>query len=188
MDLTRCDVCGKGMSEDELAKVDDVLVCPMCRPLYTERLREVTGDTAEEETTHFTYGGFWIRAAAKLIDGMIFAIISALLKFARGAMGSADELAASSILIDILYLAINFGYVVYFLGKYGATPGKMVCNLKVIRSDGRKISYGQACGRYFAEMLSSLIFCVGYFIAAFDDEKRTLHDRICDTRVIRINT
>jgi hypothetical protein len=36
-------------------------------------------------------------------------------------------------------------------------------------------------------LLSSLTLAIGYIMAAFDDEKRSLHDRICDTRVIRLN-
>jgi len=30
-----------------------------------------------------------------------------------------------------------------------------------------------------------LIFGSGFIMAGFDDQKRTLHDRICDTRVIK---
>ena len=74
----------------------------------------------------------------------------------------------------------------FFLGKFGATPGKMACKLKVVRPDGERISYARALGRHFAEMLSGIILYIGYIMAAFDEEKRTLHDRICDTRVIKV--
>ncbi len=57
--------------------------------------------------------------------------------------------------------------------------------LKVIRSDGSPISYWRAFGRYLGTQLSSLTLMIGYIIAAFDDEKRALHDHICDTRVVR---
>jgi uncharacterized RDD family membrane protein YckC len=40
-------------------------------------------------------------------------------------------------------------------------------------------------GRHFAEMLSGILLGIGYLMIAFDDEKRALHDRICDTRVIK---
>jgi hypothetical protein len=30
-----------------------------------------------------------------------------------------------------------------------------------------------------------MTYFVGYIIAAFDREKRTMHDRICKTRVVR---
>ena len=66
----------------------------------------------------------------------------------------------------------------------GGTPGKMACGLKIIRSDGSALSYGRAIGRYFATMLSSFTLGIGYLMVAFDDEKRALHDRVADTRVI----
>jgi uncharacterized RDD family membrane protein YckC len=34
-------------------------------------------------------------------------------------------------------------------------------------------------------MLSAILLGIGYLMIAFDDEKRALHDRICDTRVIK---
>jgi len=75
--------------------------------------------------------------------------------------------------------------VTYFLGKFSATPGKMALGLKVLRADGEMITYPRALGRFFAEFLSSVILAIGYIMAAFDEEKRALHDRICDTRVVR---
>jgi uncharacterized RDD family membrane protein YckC len=30
-----------------------------------------------------------------------------------------------------------------------------------------------------------MIIGIGYLMAAWDDERRTLHDLICDTRVVR---
>jgi uncharacterized RDD family membrane protein YckC len=61
----------------------------------------------------------------------------------------------------------------------------MACGLRVVRPDGEKISYARACGRTFAEVVSSLILMIGYLMVIFDDEKRALHDRICDTRVVK---
>jgi len=80
---------------------------------------------------------------------------------------------------------IGVTYATFFIGKYAATPGKMACKLKVVTSDGGQVSYARAFGRYFAEFLSAIIFFIGYIMAAFDEEKRALHDRICDTRVIK---
>jgi uncharacterized RDD family membrane protein YckC len=79
---------------------------------------------------------------------------------------------------------IAIGYETFFIGKYGATPGKMACKIKVVTADGGKVSYLLAFGRYFAKVLSSLTCLIGYIMAAFDDEKRALHDRICNTRVV----
>ena len=80
------------------------------------------------------------------------------------------------------YLA---AYDTWFIGKYGATPGKMACKLKIVVEDGSRVSYLRAFGRHFAKYLSAMILLIGYIMAAFDDQRRTLHDRICETRVVR---
>ena len=61
----------------------------------------------------------------------------------------------------------------------------MAVGIKVIRSDGAPITYGRAAGRFFAEYLSLLTIYIGYIMAGFDEEKRALHDHICDTRVVK---
>jgi uncharacterized RDD family membrane protein YckC len=61
----------------------------------------------------------------------------------------------------------------------------MACKLKIAVTDGSRLSYLRALGRHFAKYLSGMILLIGYIMAAFDDQRRTLHDRICETRVVR---
>ena len=61
----------------------------------------------------------------------------------------------------------------------------MLMGVKVVTATGGPISVGRAFARYFAQILSGLILCIGFIMAAFDDQKRALHDHICSTRVIR---
>ena len=84
-----------------------------------------------------------------------------------------------------LSIGLMIFYTTYFVGKYGATPGKMICKLKIIRPDGTELTYMRAFGRFFGEWLSSMILYIGYIMVGFDKEKRALHDMICDTRVIK---
>ena len=72
----------------------------------------------------------------------------------------------------------------WLIGKYGATLGKMACGIRVVRPDGSPVTYLRAFGRYWAKFLSGIMLLIGYIIAAFDAEKRALHDHICDTRVV----
>ena len=62
----------------------------------------------------------------------------------------------------------------------------MALNLRVVTPEGGDIGYLRALGRHVAEWISGFILLIGYIMAAFDAEKRTLHDRICNTRVIRV--
>jgi uncharacterized RDD family membrane protein YckC len=77
--------------------------------------------------------------------------------------------------------------------KYrSATLGKMACGLKVIRADGRSLSWGVCFGRFFMwnvvtsgiPYVNSVLMLVSAIMLGVDDEKRALHDRVCDTRVI----
>jgi uncharacterized RDD family membrane protein YckC len=84
-------------------------------------------------------------------------------------------------------LAIGLSYYTFFVGKFGATPGKMATKLLIVNADGSKVSYAKAVGRYFAAEYLSGCFTlfIGYLMVLWDDERRALHDRICSTRVIK---
>jgi uncharacterized RDD family membrane protein YckC len=59
----------------------------------------------------------------------------------------------------------------------------MACKLIVITPSGDRVSYLRALGRIFAEYLSGILY-IGYIMVAFDNEGKSLHDHICNTRVI----
>lgn len=138
------------------------------------------------------FGGFWIRAGAKIIDQVLITIFNLLLFAGYFAVilsyqsGSSPQvMMMANIAVQVLGMIIWLGYNTFFLGKYAATPGKMICSLEVRTSELQDISYLQALGRTAAEIISGIILYIGYIMAAFDEEKRTLHDRIASTRVIK---
>jgi uncharacterized RDD family membrane protein YckC len=193
-----CSECGRQTAPQDLARFGDRLVCGYCKDAYAQKLREGVAPV-----TAMQYGGFWIRFVAQLIDGIILAIpIGILEMLVFGAMGvSMTRLGQDASpedvfavlgpllgmigLVSIISMALGASYEAFFLVKYGATPGKMAIGVKVLRPDGSMLTVGRAFGRYFAKMLSGMIMYVGYIMAGFDDQKRALHDRICDTRVVK---
>jgi uncharacterized RDD family membrane protein YckC len=133
-----------------------------------------------------------MRFVARLIDGIILGITQALIALLLfgtfGAQFLPNVMRSASMALWLgfqsLSYAIAIAYEVAFLHYRGATLGKMALGLKVIRSDGEPLGWGIAVGRYFMYIVSGMILLIGYIIAGFDDEKRALHDRVCDTRVI----
>jgi uncharacterized RDD family membrane protein YckC len=55
----------------------------------------------------------------------------------------------------------------------------------VVTPDGDRIGYIKAFVRYVGKVVSWIILGIGFIMAAFDGEKRALHDRMCETRVVR---
>lgn len=179
-----CVECGSVFDPDDVIEFQGVYVCGPCKPIFFQRIKE--GGNFQGG---FEFAGFWIRFGAKIIDGILLYVVNLLVMIPLTmVMATAGEEAAivAQLLLFIFTYGIQILYSVLFLGKFGATPGKMAVGIKVVRSDGEQVSYLRAFGRYFAEILSGLIFLIGYIMAAFDDEKRALHDRICDTRVVRV--
>jgi uncharacterized RDD family membrane protein YckC len=179
-----CSQCGRGFPSDELVAFGDTLVCGDCKPIFAQSLLE------GKRIAGVQYGGFWIRVAAALLDAVllniVFFIISAFWMGATG-INRADPMKVLGVegWLLLIQLAIGVSYEVFFIGRYGATPGKMTCRLKVITADGGRLSYAGALGRYFSKAVSGLLLGIGYLMVAFDEEKRGLHDRMCNTRVIR---
>jgi uncharacterized RDD family membrane protein YckC len=134
------------------------------------------------------YAGFWIRWVARLIDYVVFLVIGLMFWALTMALASQDNPIAGvmfSVLFGLVQFAIYIAYETLFLAAYGATPGKMAVRLKVVMHDGQPLTRGRAFGRAWAYLLSRIIIYIGCIIAAFDDEKRGLHDHLCSTRVVR---
>lgn len=178
-----CAQCGQTFGADQVIRFGDKYVCAACKPAFVQRMQE--GAT---QPGSMVYATFWIRFGAKFIDGILLQIIGGIMGFVLGLAfaGGIAQNPAYLALFYVLGFGIEIVYKTIFIGMSGATPGKMACKLRVVNADGSKVSYAKACGRAFAELLSAMICLAGYIMAAFDDEKRALHDRICDTRVIKV--
>ena len=187
-----CSECKQIFSPADVVKHGNSYVCAACKPIFLQRLKEgalVAGIGA----TQMDYAGFWIRGGAMILDNLIISIPMMIIFFIVGftaAVGRAGAdaqlgLAIIQVVAQCGMVILMIAYNTFFVTKYGATPGKMICGLRVVTSDGQKLTTGRAFGRACAEMLSGLTCYIGYIIAAFDDEKRALHDHICTTRVIR---
>jgi uncharacterized RDD family membrane protein YckC len=182
-----CTQCGRATPERELAQFGSRLVCANCKPAFTHELRE-----RGVGSTHYRYAGFWIRFLARLIDSMLLYVVILPVTFLVVGMRAFDpnnqDLDPVFFLTQGMLMLFNIclaaGYEVWFLVNYSATPGKMAVGKKVIVADGSRMTYGRALARYLASYISYFTLLIGYIMAAFDDEKRTLHDRICDTRVV----
>jgi uncharacterized RDD family membrane protein YckC len=65
-----------------------------------------------------------------------------------------------------------------------ATLGKIIMSIKVVDSDGKRISFGKASGRFFGKILSGLILGLGFIMAGFTERKQALHDILANCLVV----
>jgi len=177
-------------AHSDLVQIAGSWVCGGCKPAFLSRV--MAGGAAVAPAWH--YGGFWIRVAARLIDTVVLYVAQipiqllligrVLLPGTRPPAESAAALISAALWVTLASWVLRGVYEVLMLRYLGATVGKLAVGLKVVRTDGSGLGWGVAVGRFFMYIVSGIILAIGYIMAGFDPEKRALHDRVCDTRVI----
>jgi uncharacterized RDD family membrane protein YckC len=144
-------------------------------------------------------GGMWVRFVAQMLDWIIIGLILSpltilqvsslwMLRKQTLATGGVPEMFAMAQLVKFLgTFVVMFFYFGWFYKNKGATPGKMVLGLKVLDSmDGSNPGYWRS---FFRETVGKGIswgtFCIGFLIGGLRSDKRTLHDLLFSTQVIR---
>jgi uncharacterized RDD family membrane protein YckC len=153
-----------------------------------------------------TLAGWWSRVGAALIDGLIVGIGGILLLLAItapfGLLFFADEdLGFVSIVVGFLLAVLCVSIVALLYAPAlmartnGKTLGRMALGIRVVRAKGQPMTFGFAMLREVA--VKALLFGVAATITGglstladvlwplWDEENRTLHDMIVDTRVIQ---
>jgi uncharacterized RDD family membrane protein YckC len=137
--------------------------------------------------------GFWARFAAALIDGLILAVPTFLLRVAvhgdisymvsAGPLGTDyDPLVTfTSIVIGLLYFGLMEG------GPTGQTIGKKALSIRVVDATTGQPGVGAArgIGRYFARWLSEMALLLGYLWMLWDPKKQTWHDKLTRVQVVK---
>lgn len=142
---------------------------------------------AEEHDVELTYVGFWVRAAATIIDSLLLLVIIMPLGMAMYGM---DYLVGETLFYGPADLVLNYllpAVVVLVFWHYkSATPGKMLFGARIVDIEtGDPPSTGQFIGRYFGYIPSALVFGLGYLWVAWDDRKQAWHDKWAKTAVVK---
>src|SRR5690242_4741239 len=149
-----CSQCGRALGQSDLVQIAGNWVCADCKPAFLSRV--MASGAAGASRLTWRYGGFWIRFGARFIDGLIFMVpvmiffivfIPDLVRSARQPSNPANPFngAITPVTIIGFFLLIFLAgacYEILMLKYRSATLGKMACGLKVIRPDGRSLSWG----------------------------------------------
>ena len=152
------------------------------------------------------YAGFWIRAVAYLIDGIlldvpILIVLLAVIGSSSGsischytntAIGQSFQctgLGGATAAFGFVWLLLLLISFVYFAGMWawqGQTLGQKALGLHVVDANtGLRISLGRALLRFFGIIISSWALLIGLIWAAFDPRKQGWHDKIASTFVVK---
>ena len=158
-------------------------------------------DRVQSAAADVVQAGFLRRWAALFLDQLILSCgFYALLLVVLLVTGTAGVFAGldlpetgqpplSAVLVSLAmlllyYLAAGLYYAWMESSRHQATVGKMALGIKVVDTQGARLSFGHALGRWFAAALSYLTLYIGFLMAAFTQNKQALHDLVAGTLVV----
>ena len=159
--------------------------------------------THGEVLGRYVLSGWWRRAGAQVIDGIIVGIGASILFLPLLAAGlSVDTDAGAFAWIDsailwVVTVAIDaLLYAPALMARTnGKTVGRMITGIRVVRTSGEHVTFGWAMLREVAvktllfgvagALTGGLAQLVDYLWPLWDEENRALHDFIVQSRVVK---
>lgn len=130
------------------------------------------------------------RLAAAILDGVAIAVGMMLAVFGGSAISQGDG-GWVVLILGVLAIAGVAAVNCVLLHQNGQTIGKRVLGIKVVRTNGDRISLGRIIGMRFIpiSLLNAIPYLGGLIsltdsLMIFGNERRCLHDLIADTIVI----
>jgi len=150
------------------------------------------------------YAGFISRLIAFIIDMILISVvvmfsswlISTTLEMlqikpllnaiSHNLLGSSyiDVLLDRPIIASILTLLLVICYFVFFWYTVGQTPGKAFMGIRIVTTEGEKLSLWKVFLRYLGYILSGMFLGFGFLWILVDDKRMGWHDKIAKTCVI----
>lgn len=136
----------------------------------------------------WSYGGFWRRGGALLLDVLLLSGLGTPLHLATTLLvWPGVETARVFEGTEWPGIFIGWAYFVLFTTLWQATPGKRLLGLQVTDAHGRPPSLSHVLLReVLGRPLSVTVFGLGYAMSGTMPEKRGLHDLIAGTWVVAV--
>jgi len=124
------------------------------------------------------------RAVAIIIDTVILFIVGWIIALLFGSTTTMGfNLSGAPALLLFL---IAFAYYIVMEAQKGATVGKMLLGLRVVKEDGSAIDWQASIVRNLLRIVDGLfIYLVGAILVWTSDKKQRLGDRLANTIVIK---
>jgi uncharacterized RDD family membrane protein YckC len=159
---------------------------PSRRPEPSPAVVESSGEPDGEATI----AGVGARLLASAVDALILSSIALAVLYLTLKICGLDFSAVAVIppvpFVGFLLL-IAGGYLTLFTVAGGQTIGKMAAGIRVVSTgeERLRVPLGSSVLRAAAYLASALPAGLGFLPALLDDDRRAIHDRLADTRVVK---
>jgi uncharacterized RDD family membrane protein YckC len=155
----------------------------------------VMDEQAHVPSSHLgQYAGFVTRLVSFVIDRAVVGVVAFVtfqsIDYLLGAFKINQLLGfwdttwqGRTILVAVIYTFLTVCYDISFWLLAGQTPGKRVMGLRILRSDGTRLNFGNALRREIGYLVSGILF-LGYLWILFDNRRQGFHDKLAGSIVV----
>lgn len=140
------------------------------------------------DTTSSTRASFPRRLGAIVYDLLLVTavVIAAAVPFVL-VTGDTSKNFSTRLAFQLYLLVVIFLYYGWCWTRSGQTLGLVTWKLRLVTTDGKRVTWRHALKRFAAAILSTACLGLGFLWALIDRDKLAWHDRLSGTRLIRIN-
>jgi uncharacterized RDD family membrane protein YckC len=144
---------------------------PPLPPLLPADESPAAAPSAQADLAGFPYAPFRDRLAAFVLDIILVAVAAALLDLVpRGHR----------------WILMLLAYHVAFWAWKGTTVGGIICQLRVVRTTGQRLSFADALVRGLSSIFSLAVLGIGALWILRDPDRQAWHDKIAGTYVVKV--
>jgi uncharacterized RDD family membrane protein YckC len=136
--------------------------------------------------------GFWPRLVAAFLDWILIGILAAAIGELFGVEAPTPPSADGGVNVQFQpapgpFILVELVYFTYFHAtSAGQSIGNKIMGIRVLDADtGRSLPYARAFARALMSSLSALPCFLGFFWMLWEPRKRTWHDIVADSLVVR---
>ena len=149
-----------------------------------------------------TTAGFFSRMVAFFIDLILLALVAMIAGLAIGLVfdffrldqilgfltasmpGVQTTFQKIAVLVSPFIFLLIILYFAFFWTFFGFTPGKALLGLKIVRRDGKPLSFGRSILRFLCYWVSAIPLFLGFIWILIDRRHEGWHDKLASTNVV----
>lgn len=138
---------------------------------------------AAQRPDDYRLAGFWWRVLPAVIDSLVLSSVSGVAGIVMAATDVDKQWFVAWLILSIIGTWLY--HALFESSPLRATLGKKCCGLRVVTTDGHRISFGRASGRFAGKLLSALVLGIGFMMAGWTKRKQALHDLMSNCLVLK---
>ncbi len=181
-----CSQCGTEVPSRQIMRIGSASLCPHCQVGYRRHAQYGFDEKPMEYAAPLVRLGAWILDSFICSAGAAVLLVAAWIFVPRFFPDNPKVLVGTTVGAVVCVAIWFLDYYIGRIAREGATPAMKLFRIKIVTASGATPGSLRALGRLLMIVLTCILtFNLGHLIVFFDKQRRSLHDIVCGTVVVK---